>query len=229
MLTLTGGLTAKADQTAKATTKAEGATEAGGGATLAATISFALTSADHLTEATIGRNVIAGGPVSLTAEGVSTTATTAEASAAGAEAEDDSSGTSTGKDTTGKDVNQKSDKKLGKSATRNSGGAGGGTTTPEAKDDSGTKVSVAAGIAFNIVKSTVTAELGNGWSLSTPGTASFIARNDTDASATAKGTATNSTQRRYRCSGRGQLGHDHHARRRGHRFGAHRERAHHHG
>ncbi|WP_159604522.1 beta strand repeat-containing protein, partial [Agromyces humi] len=182
-LTTSGAITAKADQTAKATTTATGATTAGSGASLAATISFALTSADHEADSSIFRNVTSGGAVSMAADGVSTTATSATASAAAAPDENS--------DSTGKNANQKSDAKLGNASSRSSGG--GASTTPAAKNEDGTAVTVAAAIAFNLVDSTTTARLGDGVVLVATGPASFTTRNNTDASATADGSSTGAT------------------------------------
>ncbi|MGU3646757.1 beta strand repeat-containing protein, partial [Microbacterium sp. C23T] len=183
-----GSLAATATQTAKATTSATGATNAGAGSSLAMTISFALTSADHEVEVSVARVVTATGDVGLTADGTSTTATSAEASATGAPAENQGGGNA-GSD----NVNSKSDAKLGNAASRTSGGAGGGSITPQAKNEDGTSVSVAAAIAFNLVTSVARAMLLPGASIATGGTVSFVARADTDASASAKGTATNSS------------------------------------
>ncbi|MDQ0612683.1 hypothetical protein QF046_000324 [Microbacterium sp. W4I4] len=188
-LFVAGPVIATATQTATAVTTATGATGAGAGATLAATIAFALTSADHEASATIDRGLTAQGAVTVTAENTSSTRTSAEASAEGAPGE--SGGT--GKDTTGKDANAKSNAKLTNASGRTSGGAGGGSTTPAAQNEDGTSVSVAAALAFNLVRSATFAMLSAGQTLVTTGTATFIARSNTDATATAKGTATNST------------------------------------
>ncbi len=186
VLTL-ASLAATASQTAKATTSATGATKAGTGSSLALTISFALASVDHEAEASIARDVTATGPVSLTAAAVSKTTTTAEASAKGAPGE------GSGGNATNDNVKTKSDSKLGDAGSKTKGGADGGTATPEQKNEDGTSVSVAAAIAINLITSVSRAMLLAGSSLITSGAVTFIASNNTDAAATAKGTATDST------------------------------------
>ncbi len=183
-LSTSGAVTAKAEQTAKATTSAKGATTAGSGGSLAATISFALTSADHEVDSSIYRDVTAGGDVSMAADATSATSTSATASAAGAP--DESS------DSTGNNANQKADAKLSSAAGRSSGGAN-DSSTPAAENEDGTSVTVAAAIAFNLVTSTSTVLLAAGKDLTTTGGVVFVSRNNTDAKAAADGTSTGAT------------------------------------
>ena len=183
-LSTSGAITAKADQTAKATTSAKGATTAGSGGSLAATISFALTSADHEVDSSIYRDVTSGAGVNMAADAISSTSTSATASAAGAPDENN--------DTTGHTANKKSDDKLKSAKDRSSGGAN-DSSTPAAQNEDGTSVTVAAAIAFNMVNSTSTVLLAAGKHLVATDDVAFTSRNNTDALASADGTSTGAT------------------------------------
>src|SRR5205085_9581058 len=85
-LALTGKLAAAANQKATVTTKTSGDTK-GGNAAIG--LSLALSDANHEVEATLGRDLNAGGDVSFTANGQSTNENDAKASATGADAKTD--------------------------------------------------------------------------------------------------------------------------------------------
>src|SRR2546428_12028111 len=76
-----GDYRATADQSASANTTAEGDAQ---GKSAAVGVSLALTIANHSTEATLLRNLSAGGAITLAAHGSSDSSATAKASAAGA-------------------------------------------------------------------------------------------------------------------------------------------------
>ncbi len=187
-VTLGGAASVAATQTASATTTATGDTQASSAAIGA---SIAILSANHTVRATALRNLTAGGDVTLTAHGTSTTVSSATASAAGADDSSSSHGTS-------QDVNGQSDSQLGganAAATRNGAGGSKDTSTPAAStadsDGNGgsSSVSVAAAVVFNLVHATAEASLGEGVTVTTTGLATLDASVNTDASAEADGQA----------------------------------------
>ena len=185
-LTVGGKLTASATQDATATSTATGAAD-GGNAVVGAAIVVSV--ANHLVDAQTKRNLVAGGDVSFTASGRSVTVATGTASAKGAKGE--------GSDTSGKNSNQKADAQLdlGNQASQNSSGKNSGTsTTPKngtAEGGSGSSVSVAAAIVFNIVTARTIAFLPGVDVVSTNGGIALHSLGNADASATADGKASN--------------------------------------
>src|SRR5439155_1172900 len=91
-LDVDGAFSASADQTASAHTSAEGSAE---GSSAAIGVSLALTIANHRTEATLYRDLDAGGAVSLSAHGASDSSASAVASAAGAPQDESGAGAPT--------------------------------------------------------------------------------------------------------------------------------------
>ncbi|MEO6020891.1 MAG: hypothetical protein ABIP45_11650, partial [Knoellia sp.] len=189
-LTTLGDIMGTATQTATAETSAKGSTTAGSGASLAAALSFGLTSANHVVDSSLYRNVTTSGSITMAADGTSTTSTTATATSAGAKG-----GASTGgKDTTNKDTKEKGDEQLGFASDKSSTASGTGAkdaSTPAAKNEDGATVSVAAAIALNLVTSTTTAIIAPAIVVIATGPVSFKTRNNTDAKAVADGSASN--------------------------------------
>ncbi|HKT57060.1 MAG TPA: hypothetical protein VJR25_09840, partial [Microbacterium sp.] len=187
-LTGTGAVDAQADQTAKAATTATGATDGGN---LAIGAAVALTLATHDVDSSTARTVTAGGNVAFRANGSSDTDTEATASAAGAKGE--KSGSDPSGDTS--NVNQKGDKQasFASSTSTANGGSASRTTTPSAStgDNGGSKITVAAAIAFNLIDSSSTARLADGQAItSTGGQVTLATTNTTHAKAIASGKAT---------------------------------------
>ncbi|HEX5588659.1 MAG TPA: hypothetical protein VFX65_00020, partial [Candidatus Limnocylindrales bacterium] len=189
-LTLTGALSETATQTATVTTKAKGAAK-GGTAALGAAI--ALSWANHFVDAQLQRDVSAVGAITVSAAGTSKSTTQADASSAGAEGKADAD--PNGTDSSGKDINEKSDDnlKVATDASDASTGQPAGTSdtnTPEAKADSGgTKVTVAAAISMNLVDAIVRATIADGVTVTATGLVKVSSSANTDAKATADGSA----------------------------------------
>src|SRR5262249_18255065 len=202
-----------ATQTAKTTTKASGDTK-GGNAGIG--LSLALVVANHDVEALLNRDLIAPGDASSTdykgvtfqADGVSTNDTKAEASSAGAKDSDS--------DTSGKDVNKKSDDNLTAASTGNDkSGKTSSTKTPDAKsgENGGTKVTVAAAVAIGIVTATAVAKIADAIHVVTTGGAAgtgllkLSSSEDTDSTVKASGKASKAATANIGAAGALKLGH----------------------
>ena len=198
LLTLTGAYAATATQSAGVDSSTSGDTTSNG----AIGASVAINTADHEVTAQTARSLTAVGSAAFTARGASTTSSYSWAGTAGAPEEDTSSG---------KSVNSLADSYLtmGNNLAGTSGAKKGkDTSTPTAgtAENSGASLSVAAAIAFNLVKTvsdvslpgTVTITVNGG-----PLTLSSSA--NTDASATGDGeTGTNGADGGHRCRRRRQ-------------------------
>src|SRR5205809_153891 len=189
-----GAFSATADQSASANTTAEGDAQ---GKSAAVGVSLALTIANHSTEATLLRNLSAGGAITLAAHGSSDSSATAKASAAGAP--EDSSGsagapadsTSGGHPGTGVSDQVASQRGfLDTTHSSNGGGASDGGDSTPSSDTSDGGVSVAAAVAINLAKTTSRATLIGAITVNTNGGRFTLSTSaDTDAKATADGSA----------------------------------------
>ena len=195
-LLITGAFGASADQSASAGTDAEGDAE---GSSAAIGVSVALTIANHRSEATLARNLTANGAVSLSATGSSDSSASATASASGAP-EDSSGGaapadsTGSGHAGTGVDDTVASQRSFADATSSSNGGsgAGGADPTPSAATSSG-GVNVAAAVAINLAKTISRATLVGPIAVSAGGLFTLSTAANTDAQATADGSAVNTS------------------------------------
>src|SRR6266566_4304999 len=155
------------------------------GASAPVGFSLALTIANHRTEATLARDLAAGGTVTFAAHGSSNTSSTATASAAGAPG-DASGGGSAG---TGVDQTVQTERSFAGATDSSTGGSGasGADATPHAATSAG-GVSVAAAIAINLAKTSSLATIGAVIVIAV-GRFTLSTSADTDAHAIADGTA----------------------------------------
>jgi filamentous hemagglutinin family protein len=196
--TNSGNVTVTASQESTTTTKAKAAA-AGAKAAIGASLALALV--DDQVLATSQRNITtttAAADVSLGAIGVSSSTLEAIASAAGAKEGDDADAAPT---STGNSVDKTATKEMtAGSGKQKTSGVGDTTqqnaTTAEAGNESGRsaktsegKVSVAAAVAVNVQKSTVTAAVPDGISITSGGALTVASANNTNGSATSDGSA----------------------------------------
>ncbi len=180
LLSLTGSLSATATQTASVTTSAEGAAS---GSSVGVGAALALAFVNHTVEASTARSLDADGSITLHAIGSSKTETTSTASAAG---EEDESGDNS------KKANSQGDNQLGKGkdqAADNGNASTSKTETKKAGTADGDSVEVAAAITFNDHESSVIASIANDLDITAGGAVMVKAESDTDAKATADGSA----------------------------------------
>ena len=188
-LDVDGAFSASADQTASAHTSAEGSAE---GSSAAIGVSLALTIANHRTEATLYRDLDAGGAVSLSAHGASDSSASAVASAAGAP--QDESGAADPTDNTGHAGTGVSDQVehergfASQTSVANGGDGSGDAASTPAASTSGGGVSVAAAVAINLAKTISLATIG-AITIHAGGLFTLSSSADTDAQATADGSA----------------------------------------
>ena len=184
---LTGSAQIIATQSASALTTARGDTE---GNDAAIGIALALTIANHTVEAWTDRNITATGSITISAHGASATGAAAVASAAGAPA--DSSPSAAPADPSSSGVTEQVNDQRGfadqLSLDNNGGGDGDSEETPDAETSDG-GVSVAAAVGINIAKTISTSTVGSGVVLSAGGAVTLTTKADTDAAASADGTA----------------------------------------
>ena len=189
-LVLTGSATIRATQVASAMTTARGDTE---GNDAAVGIALALTIANHKTEAWTDRNITATGGVTISANGSSDSGAAAVASAAAAP--EDTSPSAAPADPSSSGVTEQVNDQRGfaDQLSLDNGGTGDGDSdeTPNAETSDG-GVSVAAAVGINIAKTFSTASVGMGvasGALSAGGPVSLTTKADTDAAASADGSA----------------------------------------
>ena len=183
---LTGAIDALAEMTASATTTAQGDTEADDAAV---GIAIALTFADHRVESGTNRNLTAGGAVGFAALGSSVASAVAKASAAGAPGRED--------DPDGRPVTSTSRCRTSvppPTATPRTPvqADSGNTAAPSAEDSSGDGVSVAASVALTLATSVSRSYVADGRTIGAGGALSVRSSANSDAKATADGTAKNS-------------------------------------
>ncbi|WP_367889442.1 hypothetical protein [Humibacter ginsenosidimutans] len=204
--TLGAGLSASGDVTSSATQNASANTSAGavvaGGTTAAVGVGLALTVANHTVSGTTARSIAAGGGITLSASGISSSAASAQASASGApeNSADGAGGAGSGGGAggagsgggAGDGVDQQIQKErtnADDTAAANGGAKSGSTATPSASSSSG-KVNVAAaiGVVVATVDSTATI-VGTGITLKAGGTVTLSSSQNTDAASAADGSA----------------------------------------
>ncbi len=180
-MTIAGALAATADQTASAHTNASGDTE---GSSASIGFALALTIANHLAEANLGRDLTAGGAVTFAAHGSSDSSASATASAAGAPGDASGGGAGTGVDQT-----VQTERSFASATDSSTGGSGasGADATPHAATSAG-GISVAAAIAINLAKTSSLATIG-AVTVMAGGRFTLSTSADTDAHAIADGTA----------------------------------------
>jgi len=181
-LDISGAFIASADQTASAGTNASGDAQ---GADAAVGLALGLTIANHKTEATLSRDLTADGAVSLSAHGSSDSSASATASAAGAPGE--SSGGASG---SGVDDQVAGERSFADATSSSNGGSGtgGANETPSASTSDG-GVSVAAAVGINLAKTSSLATIANGITVNAGGRFTLSTSANTDAQATADGSA----------------------------------------
>ena len=181
-LSITGTLSAKAEQASSAHTTAEGSATA---ASAAIGVALALTIADHKTDAFLERNVTAGGAISFQALGASASSATAKASAAGAPADGEAGAPAGGVD--GQAAGQRTF--ANSTATANGGtGSSDSSAAPSAETSSG-GVSVAAAVAITISETKSRAWVVTGLTIVAGGAFTLRTSAHTDAATTADGSA----------------------------------------
>ncbi len=178
-LEIGGALLAQAAQTATVDTFAKGLAEGGEGAGVA----IALTFADHRVIATTDRSLTAGGAVTFTARGYSLSAARAVASIAG--------GPDTASEPVDGQVAEQRSFADGRAAAN--GASGAETADTPSSDTSEGSISVAAAIAVNLVNAVVLALLPDGVSVTSGGLLTLSALGESDAEASADGTAVTSS------------------------------------
>ena len=152
---------------------------------------LALTFANHLVEAFTERNIDATGAVTFKASGRSDTEAEAKATASGGKTKSDATSDSDG------DVKAQNDDQLTNAnslASQNGSTTSGNSETPkpstsDSGDGSSGGVEVAAAVAINVVSSTSRATIGDDLSVTAGGKLSVLSEANTDAKATADGSA----------------------------------------
>ena len=181
LLEITGSLSVTAMQTASVTTSAEGAAS---GSSVGVGAALALAFVNHTVEASTARSLDVDGSITLHAIGSSKTETKSKASAAGEE-DDSTAGDN-------KKANSQGDNQLtkGKDQAADNGNASTSKTeTKKAGTAEGDSVEVAAAITFNDHESSVVASIANDLDITAGGAVMVKAESDTDAKATADGSA----------------------------------------
>ena len=181
-LSISGAFGATADQTASALTSAAGSAD---GSSAAIGLSLALTIANHISEATLARNLAAGGAVSLNANGSSDTSADATASATGAPA--DSTGGAAGNGVDGSIAAQRTFAES-TSAAHDGSGSGSAGSTPSASTSKG-GINVAAAVGVNLATTRSRATLIGSLTITSAGRFTLGTKADTDAHANASGGA----------------------------------------
>ncbi|MEO8751246.1 MAG: LEPR-XLL domain-containing protein, partial [Casimicrobiaceae bacterium] len=177
-MSMGGAIDAKAEHSSRVSTNA-GGTAVGKDAAIGA--SLALTYANDTTIATTDRDIAAGGDVSFQALASAASSANASASASGA-AGDSSGGDSIDKQAT--DQRKFGDQVAGEQGV----GGSGSTSTPKAETSDG-GVTVAAAVGINIANSQARATLPDGRTVTAGGSFALKATNNTDAHASADGSA----------------------------------------
>ena len=163
-------------------TTATGSSESTGAA--AAGVALGLTIVDHQVMATVGRNVTAGGAVTVEALGQSVASSSATASAKGAPGAGEA-----GAPTGGVDGQVAAERNLADSqATANGAGGSGAGPTPSAASSSG-PISVAAAVAVTVVETGSLASIAAGVTVQSGATVTVRSGANTDSSAAADGSA----------------------------------------
>ena len=188
-LDASGTVTLTATQIARAQTTAKGSATTGD---VVIGLALALALPDDEVTASISRNVTATGAVSVSALGSSSTATEADASAKGA--------AGSGDDSSGKDVNQKSDDQLSNANSERTSGTGQSAKTTntdsahaDTSDSSGSSggdsntVTVAGAVAINIATTVSHAWFADGITVTSSGMVTIKTSANTDVRATADG------------------------------------------
>src|SRR5439155_7615788 len=176
----------KAEQTAAALTDAQGDTK---GKSVAIGVGLALTIGHHPVEASISRNVIAAGPVSVLAFGSSDTASDATASARGAPGDATSGAASGGVEKQVGDQRDLGNTKASQSGTQGGGSSTSGDGTQAKSDTSSGPIAIGAAIAINIAITRSRAWFADGIIVTTTGAVAVTSSANTDASAHSDGSA----------------------------------------
>ena len=193
-MTSTGAVTISAIQQATTTTTAKG--QAAGG-TAAIGAALALNLVNDKVIATTNRDITAGGDVTLSAAGASLGTLLAEASASGGAPADDNGDAEAGQDGTVDDTvdgqfssAQSQQTASGVGDDDQQGETGSAASEDHSAETSEGKVTVAAAVAVNIQKSTVSASVQNTVNISSPtGTLNILTASNTDASVTTNASA----------------------------------------
>ena len=193
-MTSTGAVTISAIQQATTTTTAKG--QAAGG-TAAIGAALALNLVNDKVIATTNRDITAGGDVTLSAAGASLGTLLAEASASGGAPADDNGDAEAGQDDTVDDTvdgqfssAQSQQTASGVGDDDQQGETGSAASEDHSAETSEGKVTVAAAVAVNIQKSTVSASVQNTVNISSPtGTLNILTASNTDASVTTNASA----------------------------------------